>query len=179
MYTCPNAGIIHTTQPCDGIRLAAKTKTVPYRCSLQPNSLSLEAGHPDSHHYVTIRIDWGKTNTPWDESYAKLKAYKEQRGNCLVPTTYEPDQPFATWVMTQRYEYQLKLRGEQSSLTDDRIAQLEELEFDWGRTNTPSDESYAKQQEYKEQRGNCLVPQKYEADQPFATWVKNQRSEYQ
>ena len=81
--------------------------------------------------------------------------------------------------MTQRYEYQLKLRGEQSSLTDDRIAQLEELEFDWGRTNTPSDESYAKQQEYKEQRGNCLVPQKYEADQPFATWVKNQRYEYQ
>ena len=42
----------------------------------------------------------------WDESYAKLQEYNEQRGNCLVPQRYEADQPFATWVMTQRSEYQ-------------------------------------------------------------------------
>jgi hypothetical protein len=77
-----------------------------------------------------LGFDWGKTNTPWDESYAKLQEYKEQHGNCLVPRTYEADQPFAKWVKTQRSEYQKMQRGEQSSMTDERIARLEELGFD-------------------------------------------------
>ena len=35
-----------------------------------------------------------RRNPTWDESYAKLQEYKEQRGNCLVPSTYEADPPF-------------------------------------------------------------------------------------
>ena len=46
----------------------------------------------------------------WDDMYSRLKAYKEQFGDCLVPRKYEADPKLASWVETQRVLWNRDLR---------------------------------------------------------------------
>lgn len=41
----------------------------------------------------------------WDDMYARLVAYKERVGNCLVPKSYPDDVQLAQWVEQQRMHY--------------------------------------------------------------------------
>eukprot|EP00985_Skeletonema_marinoi_P001828 scaffold734_cov152-Skeletonema_marinoi.AAC.4 len=67
----------------------------------------------------------------WENSFAKLVAYKEQHGDTNVPQSYE-DKQLAIWVMTTRAQYRKMQQGEHSpSLTEERVAQLEEEGFVW------------------------------------------------
>lgn len=52
-------------------------------------------------------------------------------GDCNVPQSYPPDKPFGRWVMKQRCQHSLKLRGEKSQLTDEREEKLNSIGFSW------------------------------------------------
>lgn len=43
----------------------------------------------------------------WDTMFQKLVEYKEQHGDCLVPSRYEVEPKLGKWVETQRYEIRL------------------------------------------------------------------------
>jgi len=67
----------------------------------------------------------------WDHRFNELAAYEEKHGDCLVPQRYKPNKQLATWVKTQRKQYRLLQEGKTSSMTDERIAQLEDIGFKW------------------------------------------------
>ena len=75
----------------------------------------------------------------WNQRLEQLKAYKDENGNCLVPFQYAPDPSLGRWVSNQRAQYQLSRKAKEaeinsstfSSMTSERIAQLEALGFEW------------------------------------------------
>lgn len=86
----------------------------------------------------------------------QLVEYKEQHGDCLVPSRYEANLKLGKWVETQRYEYTKLKRAEASPnikpedggqedsklpggkprvtnarLTEERLRRLENIGFEW------------------------------------------------
>jgi len=59
----------------------------------------------------------------WACMFKKLKIYIEQHGNCMVPRKYEANQSLASWVNTQRRDYE--------SMCESRVRQLNLINFAW------------------------------------------------
>jgi hypothetical protein len=70
----------------------------------------------------TRRIEW---DLSWHRNLAQLKRWKEKHGDCNVSRASEP--ALGLWVAQQRSNYKKALRGEKTTLTDERIAQLVEI----------------------------------------------------
>lgn len=90
----------------------------------------------------------------WDEMFKQLVDYKNEHGDCLVPSRYEANLKLGKWVETQRYEYTKLQRSAYSSdndeavvaappgsnsglrptnprLTPERLRRLESIGFEW------------------------------------------------
>ena len=67
----------------------------------------------------------------WKKRLKELKVYKKKHGDCLVPQKYECNFQLGTWVNNQRAEYKKWLRGVHTSITQERIDQLNEIDFVW------------------------------------------------
>ena len=66
---------------------------------------------------------------------------------------------FGGWVSTQRQEYKKFLaNSEDSSLTEDRITQLNDVDFIWDRYEDAFNLRFTELVEYKEKYGHCAVP---------------------
>ena len=69
----------------------------------------------------------------WQESYTKLVRYKEEHGNCNVPTRWEQDKPLGIWVSHQRKTKRI------GTLSQGHQALLDNIGFVWRlRTRTGS-----------------------------------------
>ena len=126
-----------------------------------------------------------RDDTVWKQRLNELKAYKQKHGDCLVSRNYEPNKKLGSWVKRQRYEYKKWLREDDAFISQERIDQLNKIEFVWevGTGNNRRDDMLWKQQfnelvKYKEKHGDCLVPQKYKNSVKLGNWVKRQRREY-
>ena len=74
--------------------------------------------------------------TGWDNRYNQLLDYaKTHNGDVNVPQYYPADKAFGRWVMKQRSEYSLRLRGLKSQLTDERVEKLNAIGFSWVAPN--------------------------------------------
>ena len=73
--------------------------------------------------------------TVWLTRYNELKAYKSQKGHCMLPQSYAPNPKLGLWVMQQRRQYTLQQRGKNSSFDGPngvkRIRLLEDIGFVW------------------------------------------------
>ena len=112
----------------------------------------------------------------WAEELAKLKAYKEENGNCDVS-----DEPrlsrLRSWVHLVRAER----ADERLKSTEYPILcwQLDKLGFIWdlkafhaeGHWNQMLEELLA----YKKEHGDCLVPRFWPENQQLSNWVDTQR----
>jgi len=72
----------------------------------------------------------------------ELKQYKAEFGNCQVPQHYVLNRQLGKWVNRVRTEYKQFRNGMKSAMTDERIALLEALDFEWtngtkGRPSVP------------------------------------------
>ena len=68
----------------------------------------------------------------WEDSLAKLKAYKRKHGNCNVPRHWAEDPALGGWVDRQRKLKKRLDRGEPcEGMTAARAANLEALGFAW------------------------------------------------
>ncbi|MDC0566548.1 Helicase associated domain protein [Akkermansiaceae bacterium] len=103
----------------------------------------------------------------WEINFQKLVVYREKYGDCLVPHDWE-DKVLATWIITQR---SFKARGK---LDDNRIEQLEDIDFTWDARQAKWEANFKKLTAYKEEHGDCLVPRNWH-DKKLATWVGTQR----
>lgn len=139
-----------------------------------------------------IGFEWYLREKPrglmvWGELFQQLRNYKDKHGDCLVPLEDSNYSALAEWVEHQRHEYELRQQGKESSLTDENIAALEELGFDWKAKQTtirkrrPWDEWLEDLRRYKDDHGDCLVPFRSGKNSGYASlgrWVNSQRRQY-
>ena len=77
-----------------------------------------------------IGFVWDVYNHRWEEGFNKLNQYKEENGDCLVPTMFKTKDEYSlgTWVGTQRQR--------KDKLTSKQIRRLNTLGFVWKVRNT-------------------------------------------
>jgi len=79
-------------------------------------------------------VDWWKTSRErqWDVRYQELEDYRGVYGDCCVPINHSNRQ-LANWVSNLRKQNKLRSSGKPSSLTDEKIRQLNAIGFVWDR----------------------------------------------
>ena len=114
----------------------------------------------------------------WNDRYDELDVYKAEHGNCLVPQHYPDNKALGKWVGNQRTQYRLRREGKHSFLTEERIKKLDEVGFEWSPQGNSWNDRYNQLVEYKNEHGNCLVPQRYSKNKALGKWVAKQRTQY-
>lgn len=112
----------------------------------------------------------------WRKMYRQLTEYYTINKHCRVPSSTLLGQ----WVVRQRFLYRQHPMGEaKSSLTDERIRLLDDLNFQW---MTRSEEMWNKHvselREFKQQYGHALVPKNYPLNPQLSAWVSTQRKNF-
>lgn len=114
----------------------------------------------------SIGFVWSRPKHSWQNMYKSLLDYRNLYGNCLVPWKYPADPKLGRWVDHQR---RLGI-----CLTVERKKLLDKIGFVW-KINESWDEMFLKLVEYKNTKGDCLVPQRYWTDPKLGNWVRLQR----
>jgi len=100
----------------------------------------------------------------WMHFYNRLVEYKRQKGNTEVPQRYKEDPSLGSWCKNQREYYKNYTNNKTSSLTEERIALLNKIDFAWISTKTKRrvmkdfDVHLAELQHFKELHGHTRVP---------------------
>ena len=108
----------------------------------------------------------------WMEKYCELDAFAKLTGHTVVPYWYHANESLARWTKRQRYQFKLRSEGKVSTLTDERVAMLDELGFVWNSHTATWEERLAELEQYRKENGDCNVPSQYPINQKLATWVK-------
>lgn len=116
-------------------------------------------------------------NEIWKERYNELAEYKKKFGDCNVPNTPEFYELW-TWVFVQRRMYSIRTSGKKSSMTDQRIAQLENLGLVWNLNDHGWLAKFEELKVFKANHGDCLVPKLFQPNPSLAKWVEMQRTQY-
>jgi len=114
----------------------------------------------------------------WVSHYQELLEYKEVNGDCLVPHTYPSKPHLARWVKRQRRQYKIRMEGQNSTMTEERIQNLNEIGFVWDSHEVIWKERFNQLIEYKKRLGHCMVPSYCKDCPQLASWVKCQRRQY-
>ena len=116
-------------------------------------------------------FDWDPIGSAWEQGYLALKTFQYRNGNCLVPYSHVTEDGFklGVWVRGQR--------ARKSSLSKRRVFSLDEIGFDWDPRNMLWEKGFSALELYKLQKGHCVVPALYVADDEFKLggWVVRQR----
>ena len=70
-------------------------------------------------------------NVSWTERLAQLVEYREKYGDTNVPKVWPENRKLGDWVASQRKHHKSLLAGEQTPLTQERKAALENVDFVW------------------------------------------------
>jgi hypothetical protein len=120
-----------------------------------------------------LAFDWDAQASSWNSFFEKLKAFKERFGHCNVETGWKEDKVFARWAIALRGQ---RRRG---TLSEERIARLNELGFVWEWNKLKANETwmkwYRELETYMHEHGNPHVPRLY-ANVKLGSWVMIQRA---
>lgn len=125
----------------------------------------------------TIGFSFTKQDDVWKERLNELRAYKEQHGNCEVPTHFPENPVLGRWVISQRYEFRKRCKGKKHVITQARIDLLNQLGFNWSvgkpRDHVTWKSRYDELVAFKKQKGHVDVP----ADQnpQLYRWCRDQK----
>lgn len=138
----------------------------------------------------------------WTQRLEQLKSYREENGDLTVPSQHEGHNHLGRFVSNQRRYYRLLRDGKKTLIDHVRVAQLEELGFEWksprlsptrgssgsggtgrgargpGWGHLTWTERLEQLREYAEEHGNLKVPTKYQGRQNLGKFVANQRIYY-
>jgi hypothetical protein len=129
----------------------------------------------DGHH---IRIRSFQADL-WEAKLEELVTFRKKVGHCLVPHNWKENTPLAQWVIRQRKQHNLKVRGEHSTMTVEREKTLEDLGFIWSSHNEDVREERLNEiRDFRKTFGHCNVPSSYAENMRLSIWVKYQRRQY-
>ena len=72
-----------------------------------------------------------KHDEKWGSMFEKLLEYKKKHNNTMVPQCYHDDPRLGRWVHYQRVEYWIYQQTGSAKITEDRIAKLNDINFEW------------------------------------------------
>jgi hypothetical protein len=113
------------------------------------------------------------TKPVWNENYyQQLQAFYQVYGHSKVPC--KPCTGFVSWVSKLREAYQRKQQGGQTTLTDQHIARLDHLEFQWKpRQRSTFQKNATKWLAYKAEHG-----QEPTSEYALGKWVYDTRRKF-
>ena len=114
----------------------------------------------------------------WTTKFEELLLFRRKYGHCNVPNALPENQGLAEWVKRQRYQFKLKSENKKSSISDERVQQLDSIDFVWFSHAAVWDERLQELMAYKGVHGDCNVPSRYLENRQLADWVKRQRKLY-
>ena len=82
-----------------------------------------------------IGFDWNPLETRWREMLEQLVEYRYRTGNFNVAATAEY-RSLRNWVQSQREAYWKHQKGLPSTITEERIAMLNDIGFLWKASST-------------------------------------------
>ena len=105
------------------------------------------------------RTESDSAKASWRNWLEKLTEYRNEHGNVDVPLKYEPCPPLGTFVNRQRSELRKMEAGKTSSLTPERIHDLNKLGFTWalGDSHISWGDRFKELKQFRESNGECLV----------------------
>ena len=109
--------------------------------------------------------------------------FKQEWGHCDVPQKYDQRPKLSNCVSDQRIQYRPLKSGKKSFTNNDRIAQLEDVEFQWTFDSqliqkTARNEIFSELLKFKQKWGHCYDPQKYAKNPKISNWENHQRKQY-
>ena len=111
----------------------------------------------------------------WEERYEQLLKFKNDHGNCNVPTNDENYSTLSGWVQHQRAEKKKKDRGAKSRLSDTKEDKLNRVGFIWSIKDWNWNQRLDELRKYAALNGHCNVPTR---DSELGAWVMTQRIQY-
>lgn len=118
----------------------------------------------------------------WQEYFQMLQEYKLIHHDTNVPFQSKEFRSLGIWVATQRTQYRRLSNGVHSNITQERIDQLNSIDFCWEPKSLLGykswEESFENLKKYKSVTGHTNVPTRYQQDVQLGTWVKKQRAMY-
>jgi hypothetical protein len=114
----------------------------------------------------------------WNARFDDLLGFHQQYGHCHVPLKYVKNLSLSHWIKRQRYQYRMKATGKHSTMTDERQAALEMVDFVWDSHAAGWEEKWEELRDFKETHGHCNVPKTFRPNQQLAVWVKCQRRQF-
>lgn len=106
----------------------------------------------------------------WEHMFLELSKFLADNNHCRVPNRYSPNQALGYWVGQQRTAYK------QNKLDRNKIERLEHLGFEWNVGGTVEEklriweDRFLELKAYREEHGNCLVPQRYAVNPKLGRW---------
>lgn len=123
----------------------------------------------------TIGFIWNSHDAVFAERLQDLTLFKSMHGHCMVPSNYEPNVQLAIWTKRQRRQYKKFQEGGASSMTPERIAQLETIGFVWDCRKLNNTTKKKEQQEKSKNTSPVLTASAGKAtnncNDPFASSV--------
>lgn len=78
-----------------------------------------------------IGFVWDSQSAAWEDRFRDLTAFRYTHGHCNVPSRFGGNPKLATWVKCQRRQYRAYREGRHSTMTTERISNLESIGFQW------------------------------------------------
>jgi len=146
-----------------------KTKRAPVKTEppKQRNTTTKKSTDPNSNGH----------DANWSKNYNMLQEYYHRHGHSNVPNYCQEYPVLARWVKRQRFQYRAQHKGKCHSMTPERIAAMERLDFVWDTQAVAWATRLADLKEFVKRHGHASVPTRYH-NHALAVWVKSQRRQY-
>lgn len=79
----------------------------------------------------TCGFVWDSHEAAWREKLQELQEYKDKYGTWMVPSHFPQNPKLANWAKNQRRQYKLYREGKPTTLSKERILDLEKVGFQW------------------------------------------------
>lgn len=127
---------------------------------------------------ISIGFDFTKKgnskDSAWIAKYNQLKQCQQGKHQFTVPSN---DINLRHWVDIQRTAFRLANKGEQSSLTQERIDKLNEISFVWDPKEARFNERVMELIVFREENKHCNV--QMNTNPTLHSWIQRQRKQYQ
>ncbi|MBF0444404.1 MAG: Helicase associated domain protein [Magnetococcales bacterium] len=116
-----------------------------------------------------IYFIWDAKEAAWEEMFTALSNFTRSRNHCIVPAKWPENPRLAQWVNNLRKDFKKGILPQEHQ---DRLAKLG---FLWDAKAIFWEEMFVALTEYRDQHGDCLVPESYTQNSELGWWVATQR----
>jgi len=129
-----------------------------------------------------IGFEWAgeRRDKFWHDRYAELVSFRAKHGTTRIPDKYDESPQLHTWVSLQRRQLKMYKEGRPTKLTEERIRLLEAMGLESNIRNSSTwMDRFMELKRYKDEHGDCNVPQKWKENVSLGRWVDNQKTQHQ